>query len=136
MPCTLQSKPESSLGSLNFAEFAGLLFLACVGRADLMRTRVYDKYSGSMKLRLTWIILVIVQQHLIFFSGMHGPTEYHKYLPRLDPLHGDPRNTPLGPDTEPNTPHPKPFTPSPKLSALNLEPSTLNLEPWTLDPQP
>ena len=36
------------------------------------------------KLLHTWIIEVIVKQHLVQIDRIDGPTDHHKYSPRLD----------------------------------------------------
>ena len=43
---------------------------------DFIRASVHDGYSGSMKITHTWIILVIVKQHLVQIDRLDGPTEY------------------------------------------------------------
>ena len=43
---------------------------------NLNRTSISDKYSGSMKKNLhAWIILVIVEQHLVQIGRIDGPIE-------------------------------------------------------------
>jgi len=45
-------------------------------RLDLIRTSMCDTYSCSTKLPHTWIMPVIVRQHLLQTDRLDGPTEY------------------------------------------------------------
>ena len=44
--------------------------------SGLIRTSNYDKHSASTKNLHTWIILVIVKQHLVQIGRIDAPTEY------------------------------------------------------------
>jgi hypothetical protein len=45
-------------------------------RSDFIRTSIYDKCWGSMKSLHTWIMLVIVKQHMVQIGRVDGPIEY------------------------------------------------------------
>ena len=43
--------------------------------SNFTRTSFCDEYSGSLKIATTWIILVIVRQHLVQIGRIDGPAE-------------------------------------------------------------
>ena len=51
------------------------------GSRVLIRTSVYDEFSGSMKLLHAWNISIIVIQHLVQIGRVDGPIEYLSQIP-------------------------------------------------------
>ena len=60
---------------------------------NFMLTSIHDQNSGKYKLLHSWIILVVVKQHLVqLIEWMDLPNVYHEYSPRLDSCPHTPHN--------------------------------------------